>query len=53
MAVLKNYLRTLDIESRGRFGEWEYFNMDHSILSGKSGVEQLRSALEPELAGVA
>lgn len=35
---LDAYLKTISIESRGRFGEWEYFNMDHSILSGSASV---------------
>lgn len=38
---LEAYLKTLNIETRGRFGEWEYFNMDHSILSGSAAVRQM------------
>ncbi len=26
---------SLDIHPCGRFGDWQYYNMDHSILSGK------------------
>ncbi len=36
---LKDWLRARDIETRGRFGEWEYFNMDHSILSGRAAID--------------
>ena len=39
--AIADYLRSVDIESRGRFGEWQYFNMDHSILSGKAAVDAL------------
>lgn len=35
------YLQAVGIASRGRFGEWEYFNMDHAILSGKAAAESL------------
>jgi UDP-galactopyranose mutase len=37
--TIKEYLRSLDIVSKGRFGEWEYLNMDHSILGGKAAAE--------------
>jgi UDP-galactopyranose mutase len=39
--VIKEYLLSFNIETRGRFGEWEYFNMDHAILSGKKAVEEI------------
>jgi len=38
-AAIKEYLRGLDVVTKGRFGEWEYLNMDHSILSGKAAAE--------------
>jgi hypothetical protein len=25
----------------GRFGEWQYFNMDHSMRSGKTAAEEI------------
>lgn len=37
---IKEYLRRLDIFSKGRFGDWEYLNMDHAILSGKAAAEE-------------
>jgi UDP-galactopyranose mutase len=38
-SLLSEWLSERDIETRGRFGEWEYFNMDHSMLSGKAAAE--------------
>ena len=35
---LHDFLRTNAIIPCGRFGEWEYFNMDHSILSGRKAA---------------
>jgi UDP-galactopyranose mutase len=37
--LVRDYLSDIGIDSRGRFGEWEYFNMDAAILSGKSAAE--------------
>lgn len=39
--TIHNYLRKYNIYPCGRFGEWEYFNMDHSILSGKRIAEKI------------
>ncbi|MBI3582473.1 MAG: FAD-dependent oxidoreductase [Nitrospinae bacterium] len=38
--IIHRFLRENDIIPIGRFGEWEYYNMDHSILSGKMGAEE-------------
>ena len=38
---LKKFLRSSNILTKGRFGEWEYLNMDHSILGGKNAVKEL------------
>ncbi len=35
---LRNWYGQRDIETRGRFGEWEYMNMDHAILSGRAAT---------------
>ena len=44
---IKDYLRTLRIEACGRFGEWEYLNMDHAILGGRQAASQvIRNAAE-------
>lgn len=40
--VVRDYLTEAGIDSRGRFGEWEYFNMDQAILSGKAAAESVR-----------
>lgn len=39
--IIHNFLKEHDIYPCGRFGEWEYFNMDHSILSGKKVADIL------------
>jgi UDP-galactopyranose mutase len=39
--IIHRFLRRHDIYPCGRFGEWEYFNMDHSIASGKRIAEEL------------
>ena len=38
---IHNFLRRYNIFPCGRFGEWEYFNMDHSINSGKKIAEEI------------
>lgn len=38
--LIQTYLNSLRITSMGRFGDWEYLNMDKSILSGKRAVEE-------------
>lgn len=39
--TIHRFLRQHDIFPCGRFGEWEYFNMDHSIASGKRTAEEI------------
>jgi len=36
--------RDADIHPCGRFGDWEYLNMDHSILSGKRIADEIAGA---------
>lgn len=38
---IHDFLRKHNIFPCGRFGEWEYFNMDHSIASGKRIAEEI------------
>lgn len=38
---IHDFLLKHDIFPCGRFGEWEYFNMDHSIASGKKTAEKI------------
>ena len=39
--LIQAYLKPLRVTPIGRFGEWEYLNMDKSILSGKKAAEEL------------
>ncbi len=39
--TIHRFLGRHDIYPCGRFGEWEYFNMDHSIASGRRIAEEL------------
>ncbi|MDZ7695448.1 MAG: FAD-dependent oxidoreductase [Deltaproteobacteria bacterium] len=41
VGTVHEFLRKNNIFPCGRFGEWEYFNMDHSILSGKRVAETI------------
>lgn len=40
---IHDFLRKNNIFPCGRFGEWEYFNMDHSIASGKRIAEEINT----------
>lgn len=37
---IREYLKNLGIETIGRFGEWDYFWSDQSLLSGKNIVKE-------------
>ncbi|MGB5813203.1 MAG: FAD-dependent oxidoreductase [Polyangiales bacterium] len=39
--TIRQWLRENDIWSVGRFGEWQYFNMDHSLRSGRRAAEDI------------
>lgn len=39
--LIKSYMESRGIYPCGRFGDWEYLNMDHAILSGKRVAETL------------
>lgn len=39
VSVIHDYLKQHGIEAAGRFGEWKFFNMDHTILSGLSAAD--------------
>lgn len=41
--VIHEYLVAHNILPIGRYGEWEYYNMDKAILSGKNAVEKISS----------
>ena len=38
---LIDYLETRDILTAGRYGRWDYYSMEDSILSGKAAAEQV------------
>jgi UDP-galactopyranose mutase len=38
--LIQTYLNSIRVSSIGRFGEWEYLNMDMAILSGKRAAEE-------------
>ena len=40
--VIHDYLIANNIIPIGRYGEWEYFNMDKAILSGKEAAEKVK-----------
>jgi protoporphyrinogen oxidase len=42
---LIDYLESRDIYTAGRYGRWEYFSMEDSILSGKSAAEAVAARL--------
>lgn len=41
VGVIRDWLKANRIWSVGRFGEWQYFNMDHSMRSGKRAAEEI------------
>jgi protoporphyrinogen oxidase len=41
--IIHDYLISLGIHPCGRFGDWQYYNMDHSIMSGKRIADLLLS----------
>ncbi|MGH9360299.1 MAG: protoporphyrinogen/coproporphyrinogen oxidase [Thermoanaerobaculia bacterium] len=41
VGLIRSWLKEHDIWPVGRFGEWQYFNMDHSMRSGKTAAEEI------------
>jgi UDP-galactopyranose mutase len=39
--MIREYLGEYGIRTVGRFGEWQYFNMDHSMRSGKTAADEI------------
>jgi protoporphyrinogen oxidase len=39
--TIKSYLESINIQTAGRFGKWEYFNMDHAVTDGKETAEKI------------
>jgi UDP-galactopyranose mutase len=44
--TIHQWLLSQGIQPCGRFGDWEYYNMDHSMMSGKRAAEEI-AATEP------
>jgi UDP-galactopyranose mutase len=44
VATIRDWLREQRIWTAGRFGEWQYFNMDHSMASGKRAADAILAA---------
>ena len=44
VATIRAWLEEQRIWTAGRFGEWQYFNMDHSMKSGKAAAEAVLAA---------
>jgi len=38
---LIDYLESRDIFTAGRYGRWDYYSMEDSILGGKAAAEQI------------
>lgn len=41
VGIIHEYLESINIIPIGRFGEWEYFNMDKAIMSGKKAASRV------------
>lgn len=39
--TIRDWLKQHNVWTAGRFGEWQYFNMDHSMRSGKTAAEEI------------
>lgn len=47
VSTILAWLAEKEIHTVGRFGEWQYFNMDDAIASGRDAVRSLQDDLEP------
>lgn len=43
LQTLIDYLESRDIYTAGRYGRWDYYSMEDSILSGKTAAERISS----------
>lgn len=43
---LIDYLESRDIFTAGRYGRWDYYSMEDSILSGKAAADQVTAKIE-------
>jgi UDP-galactopyranose mutase len=44
VGIIHDYLESVNVIPIGRFGEWEYFNMDKALLSGKNVASRISGA---------
>lgn len=51
VATIRDWLKEHRVWTAGRFGEWQYFNMDHSMRSGKTAAEEILARRGVEVAG--
>ncbi len=42
--LIRQWLKTRDIELAGRYSEWEYYNSDHAFLAGKKVAERVEES---------
>ena len=45
VGIIHDYLESVNLVPIGRFGEWEYFNMDKALLSGANAASRISGAL--------
>ena len=45
LQTLIDYLESRDIFTAGRYGRWDYYSMEDSILSGKSAADKILAKL--------
>ena len=48
--AVHSYLLSNKVWPCGRFGEWEYLNMDHALLSGKTAARRVLETMGQQLA---
>jgi protoporphyrinogen oxidase len=53
VTVIREWLKTLDIELAGRYSEWEYYNSDHAFVAGQRAAELVLGIQRPETAAEA
>jgi protoporphyrinogen oxidase len=46
LQTLIDYLESRDIYTAGRYGRWDYYSMEDSILSGKAAAERILAKIE-------
>jgi protoporphyrinogen oxidase len=52
LQTLIDHLESRDIFTAGRYGRWDYYSMEDSILSGKTTADLISKALRPVTVGM-